>query len=89
MVLTVLMNALVLVAGVLLARVVVLFFGQIAGTSWARAIVLLSSYAVAPLGLGRLATPYQGRFDIDAAVTVVGLLAAEWVMAQWRRSVRR
>jgi len=79
--LTVAMNALFILAALLTARVAVEFFGALAGTTLGAAIVAATDYFVLPLGLVAPRTPYGGVFDTDAAVTVVVLLVAEWLLS--------
>lgn len=89
MLLTLLMDVLVLVAVVLLARIVVEFFAQLSAQDWAGQVLRYSKMIVAPLGLTNVTSPYHGTFDVDAGVTLLGALAAEWFVALWRDLLRR
>ncbi|MDP2183198.1 MAG: hypothetical protein Q8K99_11605 [Actinomycetota bacterium] len=80
-VITVLMNLLVIVAVIDTARIVVSFFGALAATAWGAALIKVTAYTVFPLGAAAIKTPYGGGFDVDAAVTVVALLMAEWLLS--------
>jgi len=84
---TVLMDLLVAVAVVSLAHLVIRFFGAFATASWGASLVRLTRYAVLPLGISDIATPYAGAFDGNAAVTVLVLLGIEWALGLVRRNV--
>ena len=84
---TLLMDFLVVVAVVLVAHMVIVFFGQLAGQAWAKGIVALTSKAVIPFGVASIKTPYRGVFDVNAAGTVFVLLGIEWVLGGVRRTV--
>lgn len=86
--LTVVMNLLLFVAALLLARIVIEFFGRVGAYPLAVRFMELTSPLVPSLDLGSIATPYRGVFDYDAGATLVGVLAAEWVAALLRRFVR-
>lgn len=78
---TVVMNILILVAVVLVARVVVLFFGTLAAQGWAEALIAVTNYLVIPFGVADIKTPYGGVLDVDAALTVATLVVAEWALS--------
>lgn len=80
-ILTIVMDVLVAVAIALTLRIIVLFFGQLAVQPWARAIVNFTSILVLPLGMHPIKTPYGGIFDVNAAITIVIVLVAEWVLS--------
>ncbi|MDZ4063118.1 MAG: hypothetical protein U1E22_00450 [Coriobacteriia bacterium] len=80
-IMTVVMNLLVIIAVIDTGRIVVSFFGALAATSWGGALVKVTEYTVLPLGAAAIKTPYGGGFDVDAAVTVVALLLAEWLLS--------
>lgn len=84
---TVLMDLFVAVAVVSLTHLVVTFFGAASSTSWGAALLRLTRYAVLPLGVPGVATPYAGMFDVNAAITVLVLLGLEWVLGLVRRNV--
>ncbi len=81
MLFTVAMNVLVVLAIALTLRLVVLFFGQLAAQSWAEAVVALTDPITLPVAVEPIKTPYGGVFDVAAAVTVIALLAAEWLLS--------
>jgi len=87
MLVTLLMDALVLAAVVVLARIVLLFFGHVAAMPLSRTVAGLASRAVIPFGLAPMPTPYAGVFDLNAAATVVAVLAVEWLVGMLRRAV--
>jgi len=88
LVLTVVMDALLLIAGLLLARIVIEFFGQLASVPLANQLKHLSDIFLPSLGFSAIPTPYHGKFDVDAAAVLVGVLAVEWVVAFARRLTR-
>jgi len=75
------MNALIAVAIVLTARLVVEFFGQLAAQEWGKTLIALSHPLVIPFGLEGIKTPYGGVFDVNAALMIVLVLAAEWLLS--------
>ena len=85
---TLVMDVLVVVAFVVLASVVIEFFGQLGGIPLARLVGDVSRHLVMPIGLESWRTPYGGSFDVDAAATVVLVLVAEWVVGSVRRLMR-
>lgn len=88
MLLTLVMDALVIAAVVVLARIVVLFFGHVAAMPLSRAVADLAHRLVVPFGFAPVPTPYAGVFDLDAAATVVAALGIEWLMGMLRRVVQ-
>jgi len=84
---TVLMDLLVAVAVVALAHLVIAFFGALSSAQWGASLMRLTRYAVLPLGLSGISTPYSGVFDPNAAITVLVLLGVEWALGALRRNV--
>ncbi len=82
--LTVIMNVLIVVAIALTARLVVLFFGQLASLEWSKALVSVTDLMVIPFGIEQIKTPYGGAFDANAALTILLVLALEWVLSLMR-----
>lgn len=80
-VLTIIMDALVVIAMVEVFRMIVLFFGQLSSQAWAQALVTLSDPLTIPFGIEDISTQYAGVFDMNAAVSVVALLMAEWALS--------
>ena len=87
MLVTFVMDALVIAAVVVLARIVLLFFGHVAALPLSRIVADLAGRAVVPFGFGSVPTPYAGVFDLNAAATVVAMLAIEWLIGVLRRAV--
>lgn len=83
--LTVCMDLLVLVAIIVTGGLVVRFFGSLTSSEFGRAAAPVLQALRLPLGLGGIKTPYGGVFDVDAALTAVGALFLEWVLAGIRR----
>ena len=75
------MNVLVAVAILLTARLVVEFFGQLAAQQWGKALVALSHPLIIPLGVEGIKTPYGGVFDVNVALMILLVLAAEWILS--------
>lgn len=84
---TILMDVLIAVAVVVVAHMVIVFFGQLAVQPWAKQLVPYTGKLVVPVGAAPIKTPYGGVFDVNAAATVLILLAGEWVLGMVRRSV--
>lgn len=80
-IITVFMNLLILLAVILVIRVVVMFFGTLAGQGWAEAFITVTNYLVIPFGIEEVKTPYGGVLDVDAALTVGTLIVAEWALS--------
>jgi hypothetical protein len=78
------MDILIVVAVALTLRVVVMFFGQLASQSWGQAVIVLTQRLVIPFGVAAIKTPYGGRFDVNAALTIFAVLAVEWVLSSIR-----
>ncbi len=79
--LTIIMDILVVVAVAETVRLVIMFFGQLASTGWGKAIVALTNPVTIQFGVDAIKTPYGGVFDVNAALTVVALLLAEWLLS--------
>jgi uncharacterized protein YggT (Ycf19 family) len=75
------MDILVAIAIALTVRLVIEFFGQLAAQSWGEAIIALTNPLVLPLGIESIKTPYGGVFDVNAAISIVLYLVAEWVLS--------
>ncbi|MDA3936520.1 MAG: hypothetical protein PF636_06610 [Actinomycetota bacterium] len=82
--LSVLMNLLILLAVVLTVKVVIVFFGSLSSQEWANAMVSITDLVTIPFGAADIATPYGGVFDVEAAVTIGGLLLLEWGLSSAR-----
>lgn len=85
-VVTLVMDVLFAVAVVVLAHVVITFFGALSSSAWGEGVLRLTRLLVLPLGIKDLATPYGGTFDVNAGITVFALLAVEWVLGLLRRN---
>ncbi|PKQ15998.1 MAG: hypothetical protein CVT67_06750 [Actinobacteria bacterium HGW-Actinobacteria-7] len=78
---TIIMDILVAMAIAVTIRLVIEFFGQLASQSWGEAIIALTKPVTIPLGIEAIKTPYGGFFDVNAGVSVVLFLVAEWVLS--------
>jgi uncharacterized protein YggT (Ycf19 family) len=72
------MNVLIIVAVLVTARIVVLFFGALSSQAWGEAIVRITDFLIIPFGVEAIKTPYGGVFDVDAAIMVAVLILVEW-----------
>lgn len=84
--LTVIMDLLFVVALILVARIVIEFFGALAAQAWGKSVVSATSVLVIPFGVEDIATPYGGAFNVSASLTVLVLLAIEWALGVARRA---
>lgn len=84
---TVVMDILVVVAVVLTAALVVVFFRQLAVQPWGRSLVALTRPLIIPFGVSPIKTPYGGIFSVNLALTIVVLLVLEWVLSGIRSRV--
>jgi len=83
------MNAVLVLACVLLLRLIVDFFGAIAARDAGRMLVTLTDPLYVPFGLTSPRTPYGGVFDSDIAVTILVLVAFEWLLSLVRAGGQR
>ncbi len=80
-ILTIVMDVLVIIAIADTLRIVVEFFGQLAAQRWGELVIAFTNPVVIDFGVEAIKTPYGGVFDVNAALTVVALLVAEWVLS--------
>jgi len=80
-ILTVVMDLLVVVAIAETLRIVVMFFGQLASQGWGKVVIALTDPITIDFGAKAITTPYGGKFDVDAAITVVIVLVIEFVLS--------
>jgi hypothetical protein len=83
--LTVVMDVLIAVALIALTGLVFGFFGQLLAQPWGREIHTLAARAVIPFGIAPVATPYGGTFSLDAVVSILVYVVAEWAIGMVRR----
>lgn len=83
--LTLVMDALVLIAVCATLGIIVRFFGSLASTSVGESYLRFASLLRLPAGFSDIPTPYGGSFDVNAAVTVAVVLVAEWALSVARR----
>lgn len=81
---TIIMDALILIALLLAARLIIVFFGQLASQDWGKAIVQLAGYVTIPLGLDSYHNQYGGSFDVNAGISMLIVLLAEWMLSAVR-----
>ncbi len=83
-ILTIVMDILVVVAIAETVRLVVLFFGQLSSQRWGEVIVALTDPITISFGVEAIKTPYGGIFDVNAALTIVVVLALEFLLSRVR-----
>lgn len=83
-VILIIMDLLVVLAVLVTARVIVVFFGSLAAQAWAKSLVAVTNPLVRLSLFSPVKTPYGGVFDIPAVIVVLVLLAAEWVLSGLR-----
>jgi hypothetical protein len=81
----VIMDALIVYAVAMLARIVVEFFGALSATAFGGSFLSITQPAVPTLGVKAFSTPYGGVFDVGAAVMLVVAVGLEWGLAVARR----
>lgn len=81
---TIVMDLLVLLAIAETARLVVMFFGQLASQGWAKIIVAFTDPVTIDFGVKAIKTPYGGVFDVNAAIMIGVLLLIEWALSAAR-----
>ena len=86
--LTIVMDLLLLLAALVLARIVIAFFGHLSSAAWAKQLMGYTRLLVHSFGLGHMKTPYGGVFDYDEGAVLGVVLVAEWAVAFARRFVR-
>lgn len=78
---TVVMNVLVVVAILLTVRVVVRYFGVMGSTGWGEAAVVASDPLLVNAGIEDVRSPYSGVFDANATISILVILAIEWLLS--------
>lgn len=87
MLVTVIMDILVVVAVIVALRLVVEFFGVLSSADWGQAVLRITQLIVIPFGIDPIVTPYAGVFSVDGVLTILVLLAAEWLLSIVRRQL--
>ena len=82
--LTVVVNLLIFLIILLSIRQLVLFSGQIAAQSWAKAFDQIARHLAIPFGQPDIRTPYHGVFDVDNALTILVVVLADWGLSAIR-----
>ena len=82
--LSICVNALLVVAVVLVAGIVVRYFGVVASRPGGETLLALSGLLVVPFGFPEVHSLYGGVFDTDAALTLALVLLAEWGLSAVR-----
>jgi hypothetical protein len=78
---TVAIDLFIVVAIALTARLCIVFFGQLAAQDWGKTVIALTDRLVIPFGVSAIKTPYGGRFEVTAALTIVAILLVEWLLS--------
>ena len=78
---TIVMNVLIVVAVLLTLRVVGRYFGALGASEWGRIVVSAGGALALPFGVKDIHSAYSGVFDANAALTIMAVLVAEWVLS--------
>ena len=81
-------NVLLVLAGVLAARVIVGAFGNVQFAGLTTQVMRSTAILVPKLGLGSIVTPYRGMLDLHAGAMLAAVVVCESVMTFSRRFVR-
>jgi hypothetical protein len=81
-------NVLLVLAGVLAARVIVGAFGNVQFAGLTTQVMRSTAILVWKLGLGSIVTPYRGMLEFNAGAMLAAVVVCEWVMTFSRRFVR-
>ena len=81
-------NVLLVLAGVLAARVIVGAFGNVQFAGLTTQVMRSTAILVPKLGLGSIVTPYRGMLKLNAGAMLAAVVVCEWVMTFSRRFVR-
>lgn len=81
---TTFMNVLVIVAVLVAVGMVIEFFGALSAQVWGQAVVRVADILTVPFGVVAIKTGYGGVFDVNAGLTVLVLLLAEWALSAVR-----
>lgn len=84
--LTLAIDVLFVIALALLVRLFMSFFEPLMATSLYRPLIGLTNPLVLPLGIARIATPFKGFFEVNAAVTILAIMVVEYLLAVVRRN---
>ncbi len=85
MLVSIAMGLLVALELLVLAHIIVTFFGFVTAGSWGHTLNAVLVRFVAPFGLSSIRTPFAGRLDVNAVVTLVLVLVAGWLVSSVRR----
>jgi hypothetical protein len=81
-----LMDMVLVVAVLLVVRIVVAFFGQLAGSPAGEAYLSATALLSPRLGVSPVPSPFGGAFDTGAAILCGGLLIIEWILSVARKT---
>ena len=81
---TVIADILIVLAIALTIRLVVQFFGGLAGSEIGGLYVDVTDRLVLPVGLDAVKTPYGGIFSVDTAITIGVVVGVEWILGSVR-----
>lgn len=84
---TIVMNLLVVAAVLTTVRIFVRYFGVLESSGPGEAIVVASNPFVASVGFQDVRSPYAGVFDVNATVSIVGILLVEWLLSVVRTRI--
>jgi len=82
---TILMDLFIVLAVLVTAGIVIAFFGVLSSQAWAEAVLKIADIVTIPFGLSNIKTPYGGYFSVNAGITVMVFLVAEWMISVVRQ----
>ncbi len=87
-VLTAVMDVLLVIAVLLLARLAIGFFSVTATSAFGAWYLRLTAPVALPVAGGwAVRTPYGGAFLVDTGIVILGLLVLEWLLSVVRRDI--
>lgn len=81
---TIVQDILVMIAVLLAVALVVAFFGGLRDTGAGQGVLRVASCVTVPFGVGSIDSSFGGVFLADAAVTLVLVLLADWLVMSLR-----
>ena len=76
------MDVILVLVALAVLRLIIGFFGPLAASVGGAAYLSLTRHLIPPLAASwSVSSPYGGVFSVDAAILIVVLLAAEWLLS--------
>lgn len=80
-VITIAMDVLVALSIALVFRVIVQFFGQLGNSDWGQVVLAFTKPITIPFGIDYVKTGYGGVLDMDAVLSIIVYMLAEWALS--------